>query len=197
MIKNTIKNILLLFDDNLFRWIVKLAYPEYRRPRKGYCYNFEIIRRYFFMQKILRFNGSVPWPVDFRSKILGYKYIRKGIMCDPGDNIGIYINAFGGLIIGDNVNIGQNTTITTTNHNIYDHRKTGDKKGIIIGNNVWIGANCSIVAGVKIGNNVTIGAGCTIRNNIPSNSIVIHKENQLKTIKKKKYKWNYKQEKLI
>ena len=128
MIKNTIKNILLLFDDNLFRWIVKLAYPEYRRPRKGYCYNFEIIRRYFFMQKILRFNGSVPWPVDFRSKILGYKYIRKGIMCDPGDNIGIYINAFGGLIIGDNVNIGQNTTITTTNHNIYDHRKTGDKK---------------------------------------------------------------------
>ena len=118
-------------------------------------------------------------------------------MCDPGDNIGIYINAFGGLIIGDNVNIGQNTTITTTNHNIYDHRKTGDKKGVIIGNNVWIGANCSIVAGVKIGNNVTIGAGCTIRNNIPSNSIVIHKENQLKTIKKKKYKWNYKQEKLI
>ena len=68
MIKNTIKNILLLFDDNLFRWIVKLAYPEYRRPRKGYCYNFEIIRRYFFMQKILRFNGSVLWPVDFKVK---------------------------------------------------------------------------------------------------------------------------------
>ena len=107
MIKNTFKYILLVFDDNLFRWIVKLAYPEYKRQRKGYCYNFEVIRRYFFMQKILRFNGSVPWPVDFRSKILGYRYIHKGIMCDPGDNIGIYINAYGGLIIGDNVNIGQ------------------------------------------------------------------------------------------
>ena len=98
------------------------------------------------------------------SKILGHEYIKKGIMCDPGDNIGIYINAYGGLIIGDNVNIGQNTVITTTNHDIYDHRKlSNNKMGLIIGNNVWIGANCSIVAGVKIKNNVTIGAGCTIR----------------------------------
>ena len=102
-------------------------------------------------------------------------------MCDPGDNIGIYINAYGGLKLGNNVNIGQNTVITTTNHDIYDHRKVSNKKmGIIIGNNVWIGANCSIVAGVKIGNNVTIGAGCVIRQNIPSNTIVIHKESQLK-----------------
>ena len=66
--------------------------------------------------------------------------------------------------------------------------------GVIIGNNVWIGANCSIVAGVKIGNNVTIGAGCTIRKNIPSNTIVIHKELQLKLIKKRKYNWDYKKE---
>ena len=65
---------------------------------------------------------------------------------------------------------------------------------INIGNNVWIGANCSIVAGVKIGNNVTIGAGCTIRKNIPSNTIVIHKENQLSYIKKRKYLWKYEKE---
>ena len=81
----------------------------------------------------------------------------------------------GDVTLGNNVNIGQNTIITTTNHNIYDHRKFGDKKGIIIGNNVWIGANCSIVAGVKIGNNVTIGAGCVIRKNIPSNSLAIER----------------------
>ena len=46
------------------------------------------------MQKIIGFNRDVPWPVDFRSKILGYEYIKKGVMCDPGDNIGIYINAY-------------------------------------------------------------------------------------------------------
>ena len=193
--KKIFKKFLIFFDDKIFRIIVKFFYPKYKRPRNGYVYNFQIIHRYLFMQKIIGFNRSVPWPVDFRSKILGHEYIKKGIMCDPGDNIGIYINAYGGLIIGDNVNIGQNTVITTTNHDVYDHRKLSkNKMGVIIGNNVWIGANCSIVAGVKIGNNVTIGAGCTIRKNIPSNTIVIHKELQLKLIKKRKYNWDYKKE---
>ena len=193
--KKTVKEILIFFDDTIFRNLVKWIYPKYKRQRNGYIYNFQILKKYFFMQKILGFNRSVPWPVDFRSKILGHEYIKKGIMCDPGDNIGIYINAYGGLILGNNVNIGQNTVITTTNHDIYDHRKISDKKmGVTIGNNVWIGANCSIVAGVKIGNNVTIGAGCTIRKNIPSNTIVIHKENQLSYIKKRKYLWKYEKE---
>ena len=149
------------------------------------------------MQKIMGFNRNVPWPVDFRSKILGFKNIKKGIMCDPGDNIGIYINAYGGLKLGNNVNIGQNTIITTTNHNIYDHRKIGQKKGITIGDNVWIGANCSIVAGVKIGNNVTIGAGCTIRKNIPTNSLVIQKNNSIEINEKKSYKWDCLKEELL
>jgi len=189
--KRIIKYFILIFDDTIFRIIVKWIYPKYHRQRKGYVYNFQILRKYVFMQKIIGFNRNVPWPVDFRSKILGHEYIKKGIMCDPGDNIGIYINAYGGLILGNNVNIGQNTIITTTNHDIYDHRKVSTKKmGIIIGDNVWIGANCSIVAGVKIGNNVTIGAGCTIRENIPSNTIVMHKEKQLKLIKKRKYNWD-------
>lgn len=193
--KKTVKEILIFFDDTIFRFLVKWIYPKYKRQRIGYMYNFQILKKYFFMQKILGFNRGVPWPVDFRSKILGHEYIKKGIMCDPGDNIGIYINAYGGLILGNNVNIGQNTVITTTNHDIYDHRKISDKKmGVTIGNNVWIGANCSIVAGVKIGNNVTIGAGCTIRKNIPSNTIVIHKENQLSYIKKRKYLWKYEKE---
>ena len=195
--KNTLKSILIFFDDTIFKWIVKLSYPQYKRERKGYLYNFQVFKRYFFMQKIIGFNRSIPWPVDFRSKIIGLEHIKKGIMCDPGDNIGIYINAYGGLKLGNNVNIGQNTTITTTNHNIYDHRKISEKKGIIIGNNVWIGANCCIVAGVKIGNNVTIGAGCTIRKDIPSNSIVIQKVNSLIINEKKPYQWDCTKEELL
>ena len=69
--KRISKSILLLFDDNIFRVLVKWIYPQYKRPRKGYSYNFNILRRYFFMQKIMGFNRSIPWPVDFRSKILG------------------------------------------------------------------------------------------------------------------------------
>ena len=191
------KSILIFFDDTIFRLLVKWIYQAYKRPRKGYAYNYDILRRYFFMQKIMGFNRKIPWPVDFRSKILGVEHIKKGIMCDPGDNIGIYINAYGGLQLGDNVNIGQNTIITTTNHNIYDHRKISEKKGVKIGNNVWIGANCCIVAGISIGDNVTIGAGCTIRENIPSNSIVIQSADSISINKKKPYQWNCKKEELL
>ena len=195
--RKMIKSILILFDDSLFRWLVKWIYPQYKRPRKGYAYNFIILKKYVFMQKIMGFNRNIPWPVDFRSKVLGVEHIQKGIMCDPGDNIGIYINAYGGLKLGNNVNIGQNTIITTTNHNIYDHRKTGQKQGISIGNNVWIGANCCIVAGVKIGNNVTIGAGCTIRRDIPSNSLVKHKHDSIEINDKKVYQWDCLKEELL
>ena len=195
--KKNFKSILIFFDDTIFRLLVKWIYPKYNRQRKGYSYNFNILRRYFFMQKIMGFNRCVPWPVDFRSKILGPECIEKGIMCDPGDNIGVYINAYGGLKLGNNVNIGQNTIITTTNHNIYDHRKFGDKKGIIIGNNVWIGANCCIVAGVEIGNNVTIGAGCVIRKNIPSNSLVIQSTDSIMIKEKKTYEWDCTEEELL
>jgi len=149
------------------------------------------------MQKILGFNRSAPWPVDFRSKILGAEHIKKGIMCDPGDNIGVYINAYGGLILGNNVNIGQNTIITTTNHSIYDHRKTSNKQGVVIGDNVWIGANCSILAGVTIGSNVTIGAGCAIRQDIPSNRLVIQDINTIMLKEKKPYEWDCKKEQLL
>jgi len=171
--------------------MVKLFYPEYRRPRTGYLKHYQVLWQFFFMQKIIGFNRMVPWPVDFRSKIRGWKYIEKGIMCDPGDNTGIYINAYGGLKIGDNVGIAANTVIVTTNHDKYDHRKTGNKKGVEIGNNVWIGANCVILPGTKIGDEVTIGAGCVITGEIPSRSTVVRGDNNIKIIPKNKgYDWD-------
>ena len=113
----------------------------YQRPRKGYQAHYRVIKRYFFHQKVLRINGNVQWPVDFRSKVIGAENIIKGVCCDPGDNIGVYINAYGGITLGDNVNIGPNSILTSTNHDQYDHRKLSKTKGITIGNNVWIGGN--------------------------------------------------------
>ena len=196
--KNLLKNILLFCDDNLFRFIVKLAYSKYERPRKGYQANYKILGSYFIPQKILRINSKAKWPVHFTSKVMGVEHIEKGICCDPGDNIGVYINAYGGLKLGNNVSISANTIITTTNHFKYDHRKLSHTKGINIGDNVWIAANCSILAGSNIGNNVTIGAGCVIRGEIPSNCTVIQSEQQLKIISKtKEYEWDCTKDELI
>lgn len=186
-----LKTIANYVDDSFTRHIVKWLWPEYQRPRKGYMKGYQVLRQYFIGQKLLRINGSVPWPVDFRSKIVDWPNIRKGICCDPGDNPGIYINASGGLKLGNNVNIGQNSILTTTNHYKYDHRKKSHTKGITIGNNVWIGANVSIVAGTEIGDNVTIGAGCYIKGKIPSNSTVVIDDLAMKIIPKTKdYEWD-------
>lgn len=180
------KNLINLISKIIIHW----AYPQFKR-QKGYQTYWAIFKRYFFLQKIIGFNRNVPWPVHFTTLIYGWECIEKGICCDPGDNPGLYINATGGLKLGNNVNIGANTSITTTNHYKYDHRKQGYKKGITIGNNVWIGANCSLVAGITIGDNVTIGAGCSIRQDIPSNVVVVEKSDSLELIpKKKNYEWD-------
>ena len=172
------------------------AYPQFKR-QKGYSTYGRIFKDYFILQKIVGFNRRVPWPVHFTSTVRGWEHIEKGICCDPGDNMGIYINAYGGLKFGNNVNIGPNVVITTTNHYKYDHRKTSFKRGIVIGNNVWIGANCCITAGVTVGNNVTIGAGCVIRRDIPSDVVVVEKSDALELIPKRAYEWDCTQDELM
>lgn len=197
--KSLIKIIADLLDDSLFRYLVKYFYPQYRRPRIGYKKNYQILNRYFFYQKIIGINRKVKWPVHRTSTIISPELIIKGICCDPGDNPGIFINASGGLKMGNNVNIGPNTIIVTANHDKYDHRKVTELKGVSIGNNVWIGANCSILAGAQIGDEVTIGAGCVINGTIPSKTTVtVNSDINLKIKPKSgEYVWDCTQEKLI
>jgi acetyltransferase-like isoleucine patch superfamily enzyme len=150
------------------------------------------------MQKIVGFNRRVPWPVHFTTLIYDWQKIEKGICCDPGDNPGIYINASGGLKFGNDIEIGPNTAITTVNHDKYDYRKVGFKKGVVIGNHVWIGSHCVITAGVTIGDNVVIGAGCVIREDIPSNVTVLAGSGTLKLISKTKtYEWDCTKDELM
>ena len=184
--KHLIKKIINYFAKPL----IHIAYPQFKR-QIGYTSYWRIFKQFFIMQKILGFNRNVPWPVHFTSRIIGWKNIEKGICCDPGDNLGIYINASGGLKMGNNVGISHHSVIATVNHSKYDHRKQGYKKGIVIGNNVWIGSHCTILPGVTIGDNVSIGAGCTIRENVPSNVVVIPKSECLECIPKTKpYEWD-------
>jgi acetyltransferase-like isoleucine patch superfamily enzyme len=182
--------------NRILRIIIHWAYPQFKRP-VGYMSYAAVFKQFFVMQKIIGFNRKVPWPVHFTSAVLAWEKIEKGVCCDPGDNYGNYINAHGGLTLGNNVTIGPNTVIVTTNHSKYDDRKTGFKRGIVIGNNVWIGANCSILAGVTIGDNVTIGAGCVIRQDLPSDVVVAGKPECLEIRPKRAYEWDCTQEKFM
>jgi acetyltransferase-like isoleucine patch superfamily enzyme len=183
--------------NHILKGLIHWAYPQFKR-QVGYVSYWHIFTRYFIMQKMIGFNRSVLWPVHFTSQIVGWKNIEKGICCDPGDNLGIYINATGGLKMGNNVGISHHTVIATINHSKYDHRKTGFKKGVVIGNNVWIGSHCTILPGVTIGDNVVIGAGCVIRQDVPSNTVVVGKSDNLEFIPKTKdYEWDCTQDELM
>ena len=72
---------------------------------------------------------------------------------------------------------------------IYDHNHKYDShqvyhqefntSPICIGENCWIGSNVVILKGVTIGDNVIIGAGCVIHKDVPSNAIIINKQEHI------------------
>jgi len=170
-------------DFFVFGWVINWAYPQYYRPKYNYIPYYTLFFHYFIPQKILRINGHVKWPVHFTSSIKGHVNIEKGIICDPGDNPNIYIQANSKISIGSNVGFGAGTKIISSNHSHIDHSKHNYSKPMVIGNNVFVGANSVLLPAIHIGDNVVIGAGSVVTKSIPSNSIAVG--NPCKVIKKK------------
>jgi maltose O-acetyltransferase len=92
-------------------------------------------------------------------------------------NSGAFIDARGGVFIGDNVMIGPFAVITSSNHaykqvdapmNTFDHILSP----VVIGNDVWIGAHAVISAGVRIGNGVVVSAGAVVTKDVDNYQIV-------------------------
>lgn len=160
-------------DFALLGWIINLCYPEYYRPKYDYQKYYKLFFHYLIPQKIFRLNSKVKWPVHFTSKIIDSQNIKKGILCDPGDNLGNYIQATNGIIFGNNIELGPGVKIISSNHKVNNFIKHEECQPIIIGNNVWIGANSVVLPGVNIGNNVVVGAGSIVTKNIDSNSIAV------------------------
>lgn len=92
-------------------------------------------------------------------------------------NINCFIQASGGVVIGNDILIAPNVSIYSENHVFRDiHRKINqqgyERKKVIIGNNVWVGANAIILPGVNIGDGSVIAAGSVVTKSFPRNSIV-------------------------
>ena len=132
---------------------------------------YHIIATVFLPQKILRINGTVPWPVDFRTKILYPRRIRLGKRSFPGWSPGCYIQARNGIEIGNNLRMGPGVGLISANHDVDDYDRWPVTSPIRIGNNVWIGMNTIVLPGIQIGDNVAIGANSVVTTDIPSNSI--------------------------
>jgi acetyltransferase-like isoleucine patch superfamily enzyme len=106
--------------------------------------------------------------------------LGKGLVVGNNTGFGHYnfINAQGGVEIGDDVIMGSHVSILAENHNFDDFdepiRLQGvTRKGIVIESNVWIGANVTILDGVRIHTGSVIGAGSVVTKSIPPNSVAV------------------------
>ena len=96
-----------------------------------------------------------------------------------GDRSGIGAGSLvaGKCIIGNDVMMGPNCIIYTTNHKIDDvtvpmnTQGNAEEKPVTIGDDVWIGSRVIILPGVKIGSHSVIGAGAIVTKDVPEYAI--------------------------
>ncbi len=82
-------------------------------------------------------------------------------------NTGSYLNALGGIVLGDYVLIGSNVTISSGQHPIDGEgpeifQRPAVPLEIVIETGVWIGAGAVIMPGVRLGRGSVIGANAVV-----------------------------------
>ena len=108
-------------------------------------------------------------------------YLKHIHNLEIGTNVAIhemsYIDAYGGIKIGNDVAISHAVSIISFDHDInmdkLNFKNCPPISGqIIIENNVWIGAGARILKNVIIGKNSVIAASCLVNKSCESNSII-------------------------
>ena len=126
----------------------------------------------FFVQKILRVNWRVPWPVHWSSVVKSPQHIDRGNRC-PGLSMGCYLDGRNGIVIGDNTWIGPRVSIISMNHSMTDYRQYVVTDPIVIGRNCWLGAGTIILPGTVLGEHVVVAAGSVVTKSFAENDILI------------------------
>lgn len=105
--------------------------------------------------------------------------IGTGLVVGSNSGFGNYnfINAQGGVQIGNDVIIGPHVKILSENHIFSDPKvpirlQGVNRQGIIIEDNVWIGAGAIILDGVTIGTGAVIAAGAVVTKNVSQHTVV-------------------------
>lgn len=87
-----------------------------------------------------------------------------------------YIDARGGVEIGENCHISRNFVCYSANHDYegealpYDSKL--DLRKVVIEDNVWIGTNVCIVPGITIGEGAVVGMGAVVVRDVPALAVV-------------------------
>ncbi len=76
------------------------------------------------------------------------------------------------ILIGDNVDIAQETNIWTLEHDVNDNGHITKGGDVIIEDYVWIASRVTILPGVKIGKGAVVACGSIVTKSVPSMAIV-------------------------
>ena len=117
-----------------------------------------------------------------QSRGYGYIGVHSGTLI-IGDhcffNINSSITCVESIKIGNNCKFGNNLVIVDHDHNFRGTEPEFVSSPICIGNNVWCGANVVILKGTKIGDNCVIGAGTIVDEEVPNNTILVSKKDNI------------------
>lgn len=117
----------------------------------------------------------------------GYCYVYPGVRLSHVYGIsagrglavsqGAFIYGRGGITFGDDVMIGPNAVIVSSQHRFDDPRLPMVYQGhqeapVTIGSDVWIGANAVVVPGVTIADGTVVGAGAVVTRDTEPYTIV-------------------------
>jgi maltose O-acetyltransferase len=95
-----------------------------------------------------------------------------------GVNSGTYINAVGGISIGDYVLLGSNITISSGKHPVEGREppifsRPAIPMQIVIEDDVWVGAGAVIMPGVTLRRGTVVGANAVVTADTESYSVVV------------------------
>lgn len=166
-----------MLDGHLYQPYSEELYKD-REYCKGMLFEYNHLHpldkqhRDFILKKLLKCQGELC--------------IEQPFYCSYGYNIHIGVNFYSDINltildkavvhIGDNVILGPNVNIYTSQHPFHEiERMRGLEyaKPVIIYDNVWIGGNVTILPGVKINQGAIIGAGSVVTEDIPPYVIAV------------------------
>tara|TARA_B110000091_G_scaffold214551_1_gene268974 strand:+ start:4276 stop:4830 length:555 start_codon:yes stop_codon:yes gene_type:complete len=130
---------------------------------------FHFVRKYIIMLRFKRIGKNTNF-------LMGLEF-RKPSNISIGNNSvlnkKVLLDGRGGqLIIGNNVDIAQETNIWTLEHDVHDDFHTDTGGDVIIEDFVWIASRCTILPGVKIGRGAVVAANSVVTKDVEAMTIV-------------------------
>lgn len=124
--------------------------------------------------RYLRTKGPAAFPAYLAVRmILNHCKYKYGISVpyDADIGYGLYIGHFGGIVVHNEVRVGNNCNI---NQGVTIGIAYGGKHPGVptIGDGVYMGPGCKVFGGITVGNGAAIGANCVVTDSVPDNGVV-------------------------